>query len=94
MNRFLLSYSYPLLPQPVRRRTSVNHLSGLTDPLKDKKNGQYFTQVSLLEAHLFNLLSITIKGESVKVYPTGAFVYECRLDSGKNEYLVQAMVAN
>lgn len=92
MNRFLFILFVSFIATAGKAQNPGKPFIRLTDPLKEQNTVN--TSRRFIVGSTCSTCSLTIKGESVKVYPTGAFAYECRLDSGKNEYLLQATSAN
>lgn len=89
MNRFLfflfvsLIYSFALQAQDQSKP-----FIKLTDPLKEMN--QVPSPRRFIVGSTCKTCTLSINGQDVKVYPTGAFAYACKIDSGKNEFLLQS----
>lgn len=84
----LFSICYQFLHAQVAEKPFIK----LTDPLKDVNNVSSSTQ--FIVGSTCKDCSLMINREKIKVYPTGAFAYELRLNEGDTVFTLVAIGAN
>ena len=89
IRKISILFLFILMSGYVVAQTADKPFIKLTDPLKEKT--AVSSALQFIVGSSCKSCSVLINGDKVKVYPTGAFVYEAKLKEGDNSFTIVAI---